>query len=142
MSDVLMLCLRHHEEYEEEAEKLRRSIAAETGIPLHEEFDKERLRIVGNISSLEKYSYKIPTERRVRMEADINKYLESRGQTGKEFVASTENDKKLWSHGYRVVSKLDDVSEFVYRWRSHFIQSMSPQYLPEDWNTLIANLKL
>lgn len=40
-------------------------------------------------------------------------------------------------HGYRIVEKLkteEDIKEFIYLWRRHFITVMKPKYMPKGWN--------
>lgn len=42
-----------------------------------------------------------------------------------------------YDHGKRLVEKLithDHIKEFVKRWRTHFIDTMKPKYMPEGWS--------
>lgn len=52
-----------------------------------------------------------------------------------------ENFKKeyreYYDHGYRVVQKLDTeekIEDFVKLWRTHFIKTMNPKYMPHGWS--------
>lgn len=47
-----------------------------------------------------------------------------------------ENSTKF-DHGRLLVEKLDShdkIEEFVKRWRTHFIETMKPKYMPEGWS--------
>ncbi len=47
------------------------------------------------------------------------------------------NNRKLYDHGYHVVQKLDTedkIEEFVKLWRTHFIETMQPQFMPQGWS--------
>ena len=48
-----------------------------------------------------------------------------------------KNNINKYNHGYELVKKLNsyhDISDFVYKWRKHFIDSMKPKYMPEGWS--------
>lgn len=45
--------------------------------------------------------------------------------------------KKFYDHSYHVVQKLDTeekLEEFVKLWRTHFIETTNPQYMPQGWS--------
>ena len=37
------------------------------------------------------------------------------------------------SHGELVISKIPSIQNFFEEWRSHFVESMKPKYLPKNW---------
>ena len=46
-------------------------------------------------------------------------------------------NKKNFDHGYHVIQKLnthEKIDEFVKMWRTHFIETMKPKYMPEGWS--------
>lgn len=47
------------------------------------------------------------------------------------------DNRKFYDHGYHVVKKLDTeekIKEFVKLWRTHFIETMNPQFMPNGWS--------
>jgi len=54
-----------------------------------------------------------------------------------DFETFKEVNRINFDHGYRVVSKLDThekIVEFVRMWRTHFIETMNPPYMPIGWS--------
>lgn len=63
-------------------------------------------------------------------------YLLLRKYHEKEFETYKDENKHRYDHGYHVVSKLDThekLEEFVKMWRTHFIETMKPPYMPDGW---------
>jgi len=140
MRDVLMLCRDHHEEYEEKAEELRRLISKEFGVPLSFRLDPERTTILGKIYSLRQFGSTMPHKRKIILKGEIDTYLAWNSQTCEEFLSSIKKEKIRISHGYKVVLKITDLEAFVERWRAHFVATMHPQYLPQDWARDLPNI--
>ena len=64
-------------------------------------------------------------------------YLILRQRHEEEFESFKEKNRKMYDHGYHVVSKLDDhekIVEFVRMWRQHFVETMKPKYMPLGWS--------
>jgi len=48
-----------------------------------------------------------------------------------------QNYRMLYDHGYHIVQKLDTeekIMEFVKLWRTHFIETMNPEFMPNGWS--------
>lgn len=48
-----------------------------------------------------------------------------------------EENRRFYDHGYHVVKKLDTedkIEEFVKLWRTHFIETMNPMFMPNGWS--------
>lgn len=43
------------------------------------------------------------------------------------------NKEKRNTHGAELLSKVKDLPEFIRLWRTHFVSTMKPQYLPQNW---------
>jgi len=64
-------------------------------------------------------------------------YLILRKTHEKAFEEFKEKNRLKYDHGYHVVKKLDNhekISEFVKKWRVHFIETMKPKYMPLGWS--------
>jgi hypothetical protein len=60
-----------------------------------------------------------------------------RKQHDEKFYKFKDNNRKLYDHGYHVVQKLDTeekIKEFVKLWRTHFIETMQPKFMPIGWS--------
>jgi hypothetical protein len=63
-------------------------------------------------------------------------YLYLREKFTNEFADFKETHQDKYDHGYHVVQQLDThekIKDFVFRWRTHFIKTMNPPYMPEGW---------
>ena len=64
-------------------------------------------------------------------------YLLLRERHEKEFEYFKEKNRTRFDHGFHVVSKLDThekLEEFIKMWRTHFVETMKPQYMPVGWS--------
>lgn len=64
----------------------------------------------------------------------VYRYLREKFEKEFEYYKQTHQDK--YDHGYHVVQKLDThekIRDFVIRWRTHFVETMKPPYMPEGW---------
>lgn len=55
----------------------------------------------------------------------------------KEFDYFKKINSKKYDHGFHLIQKLNthqDYSEFIIKWRKHFIETMNPEYMPEGWS--------
>lgn len=55
----------------------------------------------------------------------------------KEQYEFKQNHRQEYDHGYHVVQKLideDSIEEFVKLWRTHFINTMKPKFMPIGWS--------
>ena len=64
-------------------------------------------------------------------------YLLLRERHEEEFNTFKETNRLRFDHGFHIVSKLDThekKEEFVKMWRTHFIETMNPPYMPLGWS--------
>jgi len=64
-------------------------------------------------------------------------YLILKVEHEKEIYEFKKENRVLYDHGYHVVQKLDTdkkIMEFVRLWRTHFIETMKPQFMPVGWS--------
>ena len=64
-------------------------------------------------------------------------YVYLREKYNNEFDAFKAEHFHRFDHGYYLVQKLnghDDLKNFVKKWRTHFVDTMNPQYMPEGWS--------
>ncbi len=139
--DVLLLCLACHEKYEDAANKLKAEFGEMFGVPLHGlrgERDRNRGRAVSFARALMRNGERIPAARREEMLRFIAEW------TGKEPISDSDieeiarlesaPDGSKIEHGVYVISRTQDVQEFIRRWREHFLRTMRPRFLPDQWD--------
>lgn len=150
--DVFLVCADHHEEYEEHAWNFKVELGEEYSAPVNkpkqkaeaEPLDKEFARACKAASALERHGHQIPDARKRELEAVIAGYAEegeSAEETKNRLVAyrsarydkkedTTNADSETWM---KVVERVEDLGNFIRRWRRHFVDNMNPQYLPDHW---------
>lgn len=125
--DILPLCVECHNKYELEANKLKHEICQELGVKIQHGGMTEGYRIMGYIYTLEKFRDKIPYARIRLLEERIKLYQEKSVLAGKVIVEGS-------GYGRKVVELLDNIQEFVVRWRKHFIEVVKPEFMPNSWD--------
>jgi ribonuclease D len=156
--DILLLCAGCHEKANKHADSLKKHIAKEYKVPLHSygEFHQFKEKLIGIRKicvSLKKNRDKIPE---IRLESLLNQVKEfvsgfEELETMEiwevvDFLCSDEKCKNLFKpgetksknencdlHGKLVMEKVEDVKAFIDMWKSKFIESLHPQYLPDSW---------
>jgi hypothetical protein len=124
--DVLFVCGECHETYERVGDRYREELCERyLGRPFNElqnEANQSRSAIKAHLT-LERYGHLIPPERRERLQ---------------QFASYKDTmEIKYFDWAKRVVEKLDTpekLHEFVILWRKHFLEVMSPKFMPENWS--------
>lgn len=138
--DILLLCRTCHDDYEKKSLEKRKEIAKEFGISIYgisSEALKKVHKAASSANALLKYKNRIPLDRQQQLWENVKEFL------GKGFVTQEDLEcLKSYDISTRpdyinfckyVAENLEDYSEFAKEWRSHFIETMSPQHLPETW---------
>lgn len=64
--------------------------------------------------------------------SDLNKQTLEKIKNYKPKIYTNGERKNF--HGKLIVDMVGDLEDFIRHWRSFFMQSLNPQYLPEEWN--------
>lgn len=140
--DVLLLCSICHAKYEIEAMKLKKKISVKYNIPLSGLGWKNCSKLMSIKkagAALLKHKDKIPNERREELEMilknhyNVDKVDEELCKNALEIQTIIKYDHYI-SHGEGVVKNLEDLIDFIEMWRSHFLETMKPQYLSHHWS--------
>jgi len=161
--DVVLICRKHHEQYEEIAKEYKAQIAKVYNVKTIEQLNYEyittvidRLRLKFKISKLlttiiDDYNH-IPTnkieviakELSTLLRFDVlNSTFDQLEKINKKLRKHIEKEKTAvmhvndYYHGNLVVkqfTKHEDFEIFVRGWRTHFVQTMNPQFLPLGWS--------
>ena len=141
--DVMMLCESDHVSYERHSTQLKLKLADEFEAPLNGRVPAESLekragdKVIRTAATLIKHGDKIPEPRKTELLSIIKEFL------GKDVVASEDLEQltrivetkiEVTPHGQIVVSKITSIDDFNVRWRKHFYEIMSPQFLPKYWD--------
>lgn len=143
--DVLLLCIPCHHKYEEFAREFKKSIADEYNAPYKGKHLREmhRLRKVysyaknllnhdGNIPNIKKqrmYKYIVGVTGYKDITTELLSKLVSEGESQNINAAAG-----FKTHEQMVVENLVDLQSFIYNWRSHFLETMKPSYMPNGWS--------
>lgn len=139
--DVMPLCIDHHDQYETSAMEFKKQISDETGIPIDPPVPdsmEQRQKAASLARALIKHGDRIPLDRQQEIRFKLSEfYGKEVGPRELEVLSETPkyevSDENL--HGYQVVVGLgDQLDPFVRRWRRHFLTTMEPKFLPENWD--------
>jgi hypothetical protein len=161
--DVVLICRKHHEEYEQIAKFYKNEIATKFDVDSIEEMNAKQIAyMVGNLKDefkaiklldtlLNRYNV-IPEERVLWIAKELKEVMNIdvlqmdfdqievlHAKTDKSILA-----KKLelmnvenFYHGKAVIAKLnseEEFNEFIRGWRVHFVESMKPEFMPIGWD--------
>lgn len=161
--DVVLICRKHHEEYEQIAKFYKNQIAAHFQVDSIEIMNakqitfmvdqlKDQFRAMKLFDTLLNRYNTIPIERvewiaeELKktigvdvMQMDFDEIEEMHHKTDK--LIKTKKSEMMnvenFFHGKAVIEKLEsskDFEIFIRGWRVHFIDSMVPLYMPEGWS--------
>jgi hypothetical protein len=161
--DVVLICRKHHEEYEQIAKFYKNNIAVEFQVDSIEIMNtkqinymvdqlKDQFKAVKLLDTLLNRYNAIPIERVEWIGDELKKMLDvdilqmdfeeieelydktdKLIKTKKVEMMNVEN----FFHGKAVIEKLEttkDFEKFIRGWRVHFMESMSPLYMPVGWS--------
>lgn len=138
--DVLSLCRDCHENYEIKAHKLKEEVSYKYDVPLNgftmSDFDKDFIKIKKVASVLCRDTSRIPKKRLSELKSQLKSYFNWKNITKKRINSVNDIDIKyhVKTHGELVVSKLEDIDDFIRMWRKHFIDNNDCLYLPKGWS--------
>jgi hypothetical protein len=161
--DVVLICRKHHEEYEQIAKFYKNEIALKFKVESIEEMNAKQITLmVDNLKDdfkavklidtvLNRYN-DIPEERVIWISNEIEKMLgiklldmgfdeiEALNDKMNESIKSKKSklmNAENFFHGKAVIEKLKkprDFNKFIKGWRVHFIESMKPKFMPFGWS--------
>jgi hypothetical protein len=140
--DIIPICFTDHYAYEKLALQLKDELAIKYNAPLGGQGlykDVMGYQAARFASTLLKHGSKIPIDKRENLKEQIRKYLGVKKIT-KKVLKKMSNRKELTnmtnytSHGEMIMSNITDLQEFVEMWRKHFLEKMSPKFMPEKWS--------
>lgn len=139
--DIVLLCEEHHIQAEEYSIKARQELLKSYSISTKPESEYSlALNYAGRlIHTLLHHADKIPKQRILYMHnklqeiLDINQYDEHTLRTALE---NLNRKIKVQSPGFgkQLMDKIDDIHAFIVYWRTLFIETMHPQFLPKYWD--------
>jgi hypothetical protein len=141
LHDVLPLCISCHNLYEEKASELKKRYSEEMNIPLEGtgiRLEKSYYKVRAAAFALVGHFDKLPENRKQELTSILKEFF-NREVTREDMVLATKLKPYTYDETYRtfgqaVVEKIENIEEFIIKWRSHFVKSMQPQYLPEHWD--------
>lgn len=135
--DVLPMCYICHQQYEVEALRLKKQLAVQYGVEM-DMVTREalvKIRAVKAARALVKHADVIPELRKAELLARIEEYWGEPPAAGEIEIISKTPMKTvpayIWSE--RIVQQVD-VFEFSRMWREHFLATVKPKFLPENWS--------
>ncbi|TPX55138.1 hypothetical protein PhCBS80983_g05564 [Powellomyces hirtus] len=147
--DIVLLCVKCHDEYEHHATAVKKLLAEKYDIPLdgrglvtHPETRKLHSAI--NALKFSQTNHKIPPARVAELEAFVRTALavpEECAEIPPEMMEEALT-RPQWTrgddfveHGEVVVGAMSkaELETFIYFWRAHFLEHLKPMFLSETW---------
>lgn len=138
--DIFPLCRKCHNDYEEKSQEKRHAMAEEMGVPIHgirsEEVKKIR-KAMGAAAAVHKHGKKMPETRKEELLAMVKDFLGKDEVTDEDLhilrkYQITQRDDYV-NFSKHVAENVKDYNEFAREWRTHFVETMNPKYMPERW---------
>jgi len=133
--DIVLLCDDCHNGYEEVAQLVKNDMLQ---IPEEEwQQRKDKLRAIKNAHTLVYHLDLIPESKKEHIRASLSEYLGVDRITDDQIIELALQDRPClltdedWK---RVVDNVEDLDVFVRWWRQHFLDTMTPEYLPQGWS--------
>jgi len=141
---VVVLCRDCHNEYEEEASKLKSKIL--------EDYDFSNMRQIDlalkDVINLQRHIDKIPGDKFEKMILNIETTFKISLKNKKDLqniLSSYSNQRSETFFTYEVVKKItenNELEKFMIMWRKHFFTQVNPQFMPEGWKYMCENLSI
>jgi beta-glucosidase-like glycosyl hydrolase len=133
--DIVLLCDDCHNGYEEVAQLVKNDMLQ---IPEEEwQQRKDKLRAIKNAHTLVYHLDLIPESKKEHIRASLSEYLGVDQITDDQIIELALQDRPClltdedWK---RVIDNVEDLDMFVRWWRQHFLDTMTPEYLPQGWS--------
>lgn len=138
--DIFPLCRPCHHRYEQISNKKRIEIAIHLlgKERVKEVFDShyEHRHVGGAANALLKHGKNIPVHRQQYLKGILQE------ATGQQEFTEEDLDRIAWEHNTdrwenvskEIVARLTDLDAFTQEWREHFMATMKPRYMPEEWS--------
>lgn len=140
MKDILALCRPCHNIYEDKSQEKRTQMAEALGVDPHKiDYDKVRelQRVSGAAVALINHKNSIPEPRKSKLYSIIYAYAGIENITDED-LHIIKNEAMTTVKAFPTFSKfyaesVEDYNEFAKSWRIHFVETMNPKHLPEEW---------
>lgn len=134
--DIVLMCVRCHNEYEREADQLKIELAEKYGIkfPPPWERDVDLQRAAKLARTLQRYGHRIPRARSDQLRQELDELLVKYAITEEEAAAWYPSDDTEDHFGRLVVERVEQIGDFCRMWREHFVVTTQPEYLPAHWH--------
>ncbi|XP_077295097.1 exonuclease 3'-5' domain-containing protein 2-like [Arctopsyche grandis] len=158
--DVLLMCLDCHQLSNMRDQLMRTQLANMCNAPIMnseqpkivEDHDIKKLRSAARALLITSSKHNIPAERKLELEKYILKFFPSAEEITEDLLLSAcdlehRTENSLYeSHGKIVVDYFiqnpGGLLELEKMWREYFLESMSPQFMPEFWSVTHTKSRL
>lgn len=141
--DILLLCYICHDTYERYADSFKLELSKEYNAPLNGIYDNKKfnslMSVRADANSLIKHWDFIPNDRKNILINRMKKTLNTDKIDLQSLSEINVEAFEVKTHGKIVVGRLTNLQIFLQRWRRHFLESMSPKFLPEFWSITREN---
>lgn len=140
--DVLLLCINCHEKYESIATDFKKKLSNDYNIPLSGKgcsIIESAYSVAAAGHALINFRDKIPKDRQKILEDRLRVFFKKDEITEEDCRFASEvkpivKNKDFVPFGKYIIEQFPDIMEFIVMWRTHFVENMKPQHLPDFWS--------
>ncbi len=145
--DVLLMCLSCHQRSNSYDHSLRLELAEKCSAPLteskvSEDLDLKVVRSAGRALIKDRNLHKIPQDRVIQLEQTLKVFFDKDTLTDQDIVLAADIDPFVQNEGYVSHAQIvvnyfvqnDGILTLEKMWRSHFLATLKPQFLPPNWS--------
>lgn len=137
--DIVAIDIDTHNRYEiEHANLLKRELSIKYDAPLYPKDFGDDYNLSKLAFAYENHNELIPDEKKNYMLDKFKTYFNKSmiDKSDIEYLISLKPlfDEKIANHGKIVLESFNDNQGFVEMWRQHFLDTMKPGFMPEDWS--------
>lgn len=137
--DIMPLCRPCHDRYEDKSYEKRLELAQRFDCPIYGLNQNELVRIRHATSAahtLLRHRENLPPERAEFLESLVKEFISKDELTVEDLKATSKariNNQPNYKNFAKLVTDSMSYDEFAKEWRIHFLETMSPQFMPKGW---------
>ena len=136
--DVLSVCVKCHDSYERKADEFKIHLSKIFDAPINGELvdNRQIIRARRLANSILNFKKVMPRKREIEIRSEIKKLLGLKKLHDSRLrkLLNLEIKYSNRTHGEMVVSRVNNIDDFMKSWRKHFIENNDCKYLPKNWS--------
>lgn len=137
--DILPVCSSCHENYERQADLVKRDLENQVVSELDLNIDKQEIKRIKSVLASRRFLEQYDEHPTLYKNVPLEKVMEHEENASQEIdemlLEKSIMNKKYWVEKLMATIERDEqkLFEFVKMWRKHFVDTMQPKFMPNLW---------